>query len=319
MDILVVGATGVIGQPTVERLIRAGHQVRALVRDAAKASAMATLGAELAMGDLLEPQTLAAAVDGAEAVVNVASAIPTSTESGADAWRRNDAVRTTGTTNLLRVCREASVRRLVQASVYLVYGEDRGDEVLAEDAVLDPPVNLRSAVATEKQVRRATTTSFDTVVLRLGWLYGESSWHTQNLLSRLQSGWVRCHPASWTSPVAEQDAAACIQSALRAPRGCWVFNASAHPQPTIDLLAAVAHALGWPAPTRDVGHPRRAVRLDCRRAQRVLGWTPQRDTLASLITIAGARDKSDDGFTKKRHRSLDIGRDIRDAERDEES
>jgi uncharacterized protein YbjT (DUF2867 family) len=63
--ILVVGATGGIGRHVVEQALEAGYDVRALVRDPRKAPT----GAEAAVGDLTAPDTLAAAVDGVDAVV----------------------------------------------------------------------------------------------------------------------------------------------------------------------------------------------------------------------------------------------------------
>ncbi|HET6231529.1 MAG TPA: SDR family oxidoreductase [Longimicrobiaceae bacterium] len=68
MTVLVVGATGSIGQLVVEEAIREGHAVRALVRDPARARLLAP-EAQVAVGDLTRPETLSAAVDGVGAVV----------------------------------------------------------------------------------------------------------------------------------------------------------------------------------------------------------------------------------------------------------
>lgn len=68
MTILVVGATGSIGRHVVDVAIRRGHAVRALVRDAKRARRLLP-EIELAVGDLTQPDTLASAVDGIEAIV----------------------------------------------------------------------------------------------------------------------------------------------------------------------------------------------------------------------------------------------------------
>ncbi|WP_219511802.1 NmrA family NAD(P)-binding protein [Nonomuraea ceibae] len=65
MTFLVTGATGTVGRLVVEELLRAGHSVRALTRDAAKAGLPE--GVEVVEGDLARPETLAAAFDGVEA------------------------------------------------------------------------------------------------------------------------------------------------------------------------------------------------------------------------------------------------------------
>jgi uncharacterized protein YbjT (DUF2867 family) len=64
--ILVTGATGTVGRQVVSQLLDAGHAVRALVRDPASAGLPASVA--LAGGDLADPATLAAALDGAGAV-----------------------------------------------------------------------------------------------------------------------------------------------------------------------------------------------------------------------------------------------------------
>ncbi|MFF1634200.1 SDR family oxidoreductase [Leifsonia sp. NPDC058248] len=67
--VLVVGATGSIGRLVVAEAIRQGYTTRALVRDAAKARGGLPAEAQLVVGDLTEPGTLGAAVDGIDAVV----------------------------------------------------------------------------------------------------------------------------------------------------------------------------------------------------------------------------------------------------------
>jgi uncharacterized protein YbjT (DUF2867 family) len=66
--VLVVGATGSIGRLVVEKAVRQGHPVRALVRDARKASRFPA-GVQTAVGDLTRAETLAAAVDGVDAII----------------------------------------------------------------------------------------------------------------------------------------------------------------------------------------------------------------------------------------------------------
>jgi uncharacterized protein YbjT (DUF2867 family) len=67
-SVLVVGASGSIGWHVVAQAIEAGHTVRALVRSAAKARGL-PVQAQAFVGDLTQPETLAAAVNGVDAIV----------------------------------------------------------------------------------------------------------------------------------------------------------------------------------------------------------------------------------------------------------
>jgi len=68
LTVLVAGATGSIGRLVVEEAIEQGHIVRALVRTAEKARALPR-EAQAVIGDVTRPETLAAAVDGIDAIV----------------------------------------------------------------------------------------------------------------------------------------------------------------------------------------------------------------------------------------------------------
>ncbi len=68
LTILIVGATGSIGRLVVEEALAQGHAARALVRDAAKARQLPS-EVQLVFGDVTRPETLAAAVDGVDAIV----------------------------------------------------------------------------------------------------------------------------------------------------------------------------------------------------------------------------------------------------------
>ncbi|GAA3141833.1 NAD(P)H-binding protein [Planomonospora alba] len=64
MKILVTGATGIVGRHVVDQLVRAGAQVRALTRNPAAAKLPPQV--EVVQGDLAEPASVAAALDGVE-------------------------------------------------------------------------------------------------------------------------------------------------------------------------------------------------------------------------------------------------------------
>ena len=68
-EVLVVGATGSVGQLVVAEALQAGYRVRALVRDRARAEESLPPRTVMVVGDLTEPASLPAAVEGVDGIV----------------------------------------------------------------------------------------------------------------------------------------------------------------------------------------------------------------------------------------------------------
>ncbi len=124
--ILVTGGAGFIGSHIVDELVRQGHRVRVL--DAILVAAHAAMpdylnsGAELVHGDVTDPDTVARALRGVDAVCHQAAMVGLGTGflDVADYVQNNDL----GTAVLLgALARSAFQGRLVLASSMVVYGE----------------------------------------------------------------------------------------------------------------------------------------------------------------------------------------------------
>ena len=109
MKVLVTGATGFVGHAIVHELRAQGREVRALVRDPSRAPRLANWGAELALGDVTDKASLAAAMDGCTHVIHLVAII-----RGSDADFKR--VMTEGTQNTLAAARDAGVERFVLMS-----------------------------------------------------------------------------------------------------------------------------------------------------------------------------------------------------------
>jgi nucleoside-diphosphate-sugar epimerase len=73
--VLVTGATGFVGSHVAETLIRRGDRVRALARERADTAFLDSLGATIVRGDLSEPGTLNAAVEGVDVIAHCAAKV----------------------------------------------------------------------------------------------------------------------------------------------------------------------------------------------------------------------------------------------------
>lgn len=113
MAILVVGATGSVGQAAALRLLQGQNQVRGLVRGGSsnpKAKKLQAAGATIVEGDLTQPPTLGAACAGIETIVCTATSMPTAADDG---LRRVDLE---GTLALIDAAERAGVQRFVYTS-----------------------------------------------------------------------------------------------------------------------------------------------------------------------------------------------------------
>ncbi len=118
MKILVTGSTGFVGPKVVHALRARRHDVRALVRDPRRARTLEAWGCELVEGDVTDPGSLRAAVDGCEVVVHLVAIIAGKPENF-------ERVMTGGTRNLVAAAREAGVRRFVLMSALGVSEETK--------------------------------------------------------------------------------------------------------------------------------------------------------------------------------------------------
>ncbi|MEW5957745.1 MAG: NAD-dependent epimerase/dehydratase family protein [Chloroflexota bacterium] len=116
--VLITGATGFIGGRLAERLaLEEGVQVRGLARTPAKGQRLADLGVEIAPGDVTDPASLAAAMDGCHTAFHAAAWV---SEGGSkdQVW----AVNVSGTQNVVDAALDAGLKRLVYVSSAAVYG-----------------------------------------------------------------------------------------------------------------------------------------------------------------------------------------------------
>jgi NADH dehydrogenase len=108
--LLLVGATGRLGSRIARELLSKGLQVRALCRPTSGSGALRRMGAEIAIGDLREPASLAAACAGIDTVLTTANS---ARASGGDTI---DAVDLKGTHDLIAAARGAGVRHFIYMS-----------------------------------------------------------------------------------------------------------------------------------------------------------------------------------------------------------
>jgi nucleoside-diphosphate-sugar epimerase len=186
--ILITGATGKVGSRFVSRILAKGYDVRILVRDAAKASALVERGAKVVVGDLNDSDALSAAVKGIDAVIHVAAYFRTMNDT-------EGIIRTNhiGTVALANASIAAGVKRFIFTSTGNVYGSDYQRPAKEDDVVNinDPRAYSSSKIAAEKElISLHKNKGFDIRILRLGFVYGDKDPHIEEIMPILKK-WKR--------------------------------------------------------------------------------------------------------------------------------
>ena len=251
--VVVTGANGLVGARTVEALVARGVTVRAVVRRAGTAPALA--GVEEHVGDFHDPDVATAAVAGADAVVTTVHPMGSDRET-------QERIAVEGTPVMARAARDAGVARLVHVSTAAVYDRspDAGDvdestPLVGEDA--------NDYAATKLATDRALgeIDGLTRVLLRPPAILGAgetSVWNT------LRPGAVREDPTSslgapeQTFPWVHVDDLATIAADLACGRvptsddpdegpvegGCTPLNVAGGPATLRDYYGTVTDALG---------------------------------------------------------------------------
>ncbi len=206
MQVVITGATGLVGRAVTARLLRDGHRVVAWTRDPARAGSR--LGAEVELLDARGGQAaLNAAVAASDGVVNLAGA---SLLGRGFAPRNRRALRESRVETTRRVVEALGAapkgeRVLVSASAVFIYG-NRGDAAVTEaEAPGDGPV-AQVMRAWEDAAVAAEAAGVRTVRLRLGLVLGTDGgvigrlapWFRAGLGGRLGRGtqavsWIHLH------------------------------------------------------------------------------------------------------------------------------
>ncbi|WEO97587.1 NAD(P)-dependent oxidoreductase [Streptomyces sp. FXJ1.172] len=179
MKILIAGATGAIGSRLVTQLVARGHEVVGTTRSAAKTDALRALGAEPAVVDALDPDSVADTVAKAEpeVIVHQLTALsgPADLKSVKQMAAATNRLRTEGTDHLLAAARAVGARRFVAQSNAL-WMERTGGPVTDERGRLEPnpPADGAEAVSALRHLEDSVTgiNWAEGIALRYGGLYG---------------------------------------------------------------------------------------------------------------------------------------------------
>ena len=287
LKVLVTGATGVVGRRLVPILVSQGHTVVACCRTAEQRVALERLGATASDADFFSPASLRRACSGCDAVVNLATHMPSSVSQmiHLSAWKENDRVRSIGSSNLVDAALAEGVGRFVQESFAPVY-PDGGDRWVTEDTPLRPARYNRTVLDAERSAARFTRAGGTGVVLRFASFYGPDSRFLAEGIRQVKIGraYLPGSPDAYVSSVSHDDAAAAAAAALTLPAGAYNV-VDDEPVTRREYFESLAEALGVPPPKPlpwwtkwllgSLGELlSRSLRISNRKLKSASSWTP---------------------------------------------
>ncbi len=175
MKALVTGATGLLGHRIAHLLLRAGHDVTALVRDPTRAERVIDKGIRLVKGDITMKSSVMAAVEGMDWLFHAAG-MPEQYQADEAVF---DRVNRAGTANTLEAALAAGVRRVIYTSTMDVFAAAPGGTLVETrlDHAPKPTAYERSKVAADGEVERVRARGLDVVHICPAGIYGPSPVH----------------------------------------------------------------------------------------------------------------------------------------------
>jgi nucleoside-diphosphate-sugar epimerase len=248
MRVFITGATGVIGSRVVPLLLQAGHTVTAASRSDHNREALRKAGTAAVDVDLYDVESLRRVLVGQDAVVNLATHIPSPKKILFRwAWRTNDRIRREASAAIATAAIAEGVGRMIQESFAPLY-PDHGDAWIDESMPVAPVSYNKSALDAERSAQRVTESGGVGVVLRFGGLYGPDEILAE-MLNMMRKGIspLPGDPSAFLSSLAQHDAATAVVSSLGVAAGTYNIVED-DPMRRGDWTRALATAAGIPVP-----------------------------------------------------------------------
>ena len=254
MKVLVTGATGLIGSVLTQRLVADGCDVRILHR---KNSPLKVLGdalgsVERVEGDLLDPGTVATAMQGVRQVHHVAAYIGYGSRRE---WRKLYEVNVRGTALVVDAALRENVERLVYTSSIAALGRPDRDDVTIDESQewISSRANsyyARSKHLAELQVQRAVAEGLDAVLVNpsivLG--VGRPGENIGFVMERIRKGQMFVAPAGGSNFVDVVDVADAHIKAMNTGATGERYIIGGENLLWRTAFADLAHAFGKPGP-----------------------------------------------------------------------
>jgi nucleoside-diphosphate-sugar epimerase len=294
MTTLVTGATGLVGNNVVRRLLEERGTVRVLVRHGADPRPLADLdGVEIVHGDVRDPQAVARAVRGADRVIHAAAHVHIGW-TGLDAAR---AINVEGTRHVAQAVLAAGTR-LVHVSSIDAIGSGEGGAAADEETVPSGGV-LCPYVVTKREAEQVVLSlveqGLDARIVNPGFMIGPYDWKPSSgrMLLWVARGWGLFAPLGINCYCDVRDVAAGIMAALEQGQSGRRYILGGHMLTYFQVWRIFAEVTGATPPVLPIGPiTRRAAGYLGDLVARITGREPDLNSASTAIAAQKRRFSS---------------------------
>ncbi|MBC7855968.1 MAG: NAD-dependent epimerase/dehydratase family protein [Pirellulaceae bacterium] len=247
MKYLVTGATGLLGNNIVRRLLEEGEQVRVLSRAASDKRPFAGLDVEQQTGDLTDVASIQKAVEGVDVVIHSAGHV----QIGWSQVKEHQSANVEGAKNVAGATRVAGAR-LVHVSTVNALGLGRLDNPATEETALPGAILCPYVVtkrAGEEAVQKEIELGLSAVMVHPGFMLGPWDWKPSSGKMLLEvARFAPLAPTGAFSVADARDVAAAIVTAAKSPSALGNYILGGHNLTYMDSWKKFAAAAGRRGP-----------------------------------------------------------------------
>ncbi len=240
MRVLIVGC-GYVGVPLGAELVRLGHEVFGLRRNAAANNELEAAGIRPLTGDVTRPVTLAVLPRDFDWVVNCVAA-----GGDADNYRQ---IYLQGTRHLIDWLAPNPPKKFVYTSSTSVYGQNDGSPV-KESSPAEPLAETSKILVETEMVLLAAVAErkFPAVILRVAGIYGPDRGHWFKQFMH-DAAHIEGDGSRFLNMIHRDDLIGCIVAALKSGRAGEIYNAvDDEPVSQLHFFRWLAQAVDKPLP-----------------------------------------------------------------------
>ena len=276
MKILLTGGTGFIGSAVLDQLVAAGHRVTAVVRSQKSSLRVQDAGATGIIGDLFDPEWLAAELRGHDAAIHTAA--------GSD---ERDVVLNDAVIDAAIAAFAGTTKPFIHTGGIWAYGNNAS---ITEASPLDAPALTAWRAAGEQRVLES---GIKASIVQPGIVYGYGKGIPAILAGSVDAGtvsWFGTGEQRWTTVHVDDLADLYVRVLEQAPGGRTYIGVSGHNPTVRELGEALGGTIAAETPEETVerlGGFGEALLLDQQasgqRARSELGWQPTRPSLVEEL------------------------------------